>query len=150
MTLSKALDMPLARYASFDGRARRSEYLYFTLFRSLAVSLAMVASYFVMLANPALAIIVYSFVVFGTLVPHLAVSVRRLHDIDRSGWWYLFGLVPLLGTIVLVGWFCSDGTRGPNRFGDDPKAIGSEAGNKRLLSAASEKRTSMLTQERSR
>jgi uncharacterized membrane protein YhaH (DUF805 family) len=128
MTLSEVLKMSLASYASFGGRARRSEYWYLTLFHALAVLLAMVVSYLAMLANPALAIILYSFVIFGTLLPHLAVSVRRLHDVNRSGWWYLFGLVPLLGTIVLLVWFCTDGTRGPNRFGADPRATGSEAG----------------------
>jgi uncharacterized membrane protein YhaH (DUF805 family) len=131
MTLSEALKMSLARYASFGGRARRSEYWYFTLFHSLAVLLAMVVSYLAMLANPALAIILYSFVIFGTLLSHVAVSVRRLHDVNRSGWWYLFGLVPLLGTIVLLVCFCADGTCGPNKFGADPKAAGCEAGRTR-------------------
>ena len=148
MTLSEALKMSLARYASFGGRARRSEYWYFTLFHSLAVLLAMVVSYLAMLANPALAIILYSFVVFGTLLPHLAVSVRRLHDVNRSGWWYLFVLVPLLGTIVLLVCFCTDGTRGPNRFGADPKAHRFRSGEhpegpierSSLLSGASAKR----------
>jgi uncharacterized membrane protein YhaH (DUF805 family) len=122
MTLSEAVKMSLARYASFGGRARRSEYWYFTVCHWLAILLAGVVSYLVMLAVPALAIIVYSIVVFGTLLPHLAVTVRRLHDVDRAGWWYLFGLVPVLGTIVLLVWMCTDGTRGPNRFGADPKA----------------------------
>jgi uncharacterized membrane protein YhaH (DUF805 family) len=76
----------------------------------------------VLLAIPALAILLYSIVIFGTLLPHLAVSVRRLHDVNRTGWWYLLGFVPLLGAIVLLVWFCTDGTRGPNRFGADPKA----------------------------
>lgn len=123
--------MSLVRYASFGGRARRSEYWCFTFFHSLAVLLAMVLSYLAMLANPALAIILYSFVIFGTLLPHLALSVRRLHDVNRSGWWYLFGLVPLLGPVVLLVWFCTDGTPGPNRFGADPKAAVSEAGSTR-------------------
>ncbi len=122
MTLSEAVKMSLARYASFGGRARRSEYWYFTLFHWLVILLAGVVSYLVMLAIPALAIILYSIVIFGTLLPHLAVSVRRLHDVNRTGWWYLVGYVPLLGAIVLFVWFCTDGTRGPNRFGADPKA----------------------------
>jgi uncharacterized membrane protein YhaH (DUF805 family) len=127
MTLTEAVKMSLARYASFGGRARRLEYWYFTLFHSLTILLAGVVSYLVMLAIPALAIVLYSIVIFGTLLPHLAVTVRRLHDVDRSGWWYLLGLVPLLGAIVLFVWFCTDGTRGPNRFGADPKATVSVA-----------------------
>ena len=122
MTLSEAVKMSLATYASFGGRARRSEYWYFTLFHWLVILLAGVVSYLVMLAIPALAIILYSIVIFGTLLPHLAVSVRRLHDVNRTGWWYLLWCVPLLGVIVLFVWFCTDGTRGPNRFGADPKA----------------------------
>jgi uncharacterized membrane protein YhaH (DUF805 family) len=93
---------------------------------TLAVLLAMVVSYLVMLANPILAVILYSFVIFGTLLPNLAVSACRLHDVNRSGWWYLFGLVPLRGAIVMFVWFCTDGTHGPNRFGADPKAPVSE------------------------
>lgn len=122
MSLFEAVRLSLTRYASFDGRARRLEYWYFTLFHSLTILLAGIVSYFTMLVLPALAIVLYSIVVFGTLLPHLAVSVRRLHDVNRTGWWYLFGLVPLLGAIVLLVWYCSDGTRGPNRFGADPKA----------------------------
>jgi uncharacterized membrane protein YhaH (DUF805 family) len=128
MNLSEAVKMALARYASFGGRARRSEYWYFTLFHLLAILLANVVSYLAMLAIPALGFILYSIVIFGTLLPHLAVSVRRLHDVNRTGWWYLFGFVPLLGAIVLLVWFCTDGTRGPNRFGADPKATVSVAG----------------------
>jgi uncharacterized membrane protein YhaH (DUF805 family) len=124
MTLSEAVRMSFARYASFGGRARRSEYWYFTLFHWLVILLASVVSYLVVLAVPALAIILFSIVVFGTLLPHLAVSVRRLHDVNRTGWWYLLGCIPLLGAIVLFIWFCTDGTRGPNRFGADPKALG--------------------------
>jgi uncharacterized membrane protein YhaH (DUF805 family) len=82
----------------------------------------MVVSYRVMLAIPALGILVYSIVVFGTAVQHMAVSVRRLHDLDRTGWWYLFGCIPPLGTVLLLLLFCTAGTRGPNRFGADPKA----------------------------
>ncbi len=128
MTLSQAVTMSSARYASFGGRARRSEYWCFTLFHLLAILLAMVVSYLAMLAIPALAVILYSIVFFGTLLPHLAVSVRRLHDVNRTGWWYLLGFVPLLGPIVLLVLFCTDGTRGPNRFGADPKATVSVAG----------------------
>ena len=54
-------------------------------------------------------------------IPALAVVIRRLHDTDRSGWWILISLVPLIGPIVLLVFCCIDGTRGPNRFGPDPK-----------------------------
>lgn len=60
----------------------------------------------------------WSLIVF---IPSLAVAIRRLHDTDRSGWWLLIGLVPLIGAIVLLVFYLTDGTRGPNRFGPDPK-----------------------------
>jgi len=50
------------------------------------------------------------------------VTIRRLHDTDRSGWNLLWGLIPLIGTIMLIVFYCTDGTPGPNRFGPDPKA----------------------------
>jgi uncharacterized membrane protein YhaH (DUF805 family) len=56
------------------------------------------------------------------LLPNLAVAVRRLHDTDRSGWWLLIALLPLIGLIVLIVFFCIRGTPGPNRFGPDPLA----------------------------
>ena len=124
MTLSAAVKMSLARYASFSGRARRSEYWYVTLCQLLAMPI----SYLVWRAIPTLAITLYALFVLGTVVPHMALSVRRLHDVNRTGWWYLLGLVPFLGGIVLLVWFCTDGTSGSNRFGADPKATGSAAG----------------------
>lgn len=58
----------------------------------------------------------------ATFIPNLAVTVRRLHDQDKSGWWILIGLVPLIGGIWLLILYFIDGTPGPNRFGPDPKA----------------------------
>jgi uncharacterized membrane protein YhaH (DUF805 family) len=57
----------------------------------------------------------------AVLIPSIAVTVRRLHDTDRSGWWILLGLIPLVGTIILLVFVCLDGTPGPNRFGTNPK-----------------------------
>jgi uncharacterized membrane protein YhaH (DUF805 family) len=54
------------------------------------------------------------------LLPGISVTVRRLHDTDRSGWWYWIGLIPLVGAILLLIWFCTRGTDGANRFGPDP------------------------------
>jgi uncharacterized membrane protein YhaH (DUF805 family) len=55
------------------------------------------------------------------IIPGLAVSIRRLHDTDRSGWWLLIALIPLIGFILLIVWYASSGTAGSNRFGNDPK-----------------------------
>jgi uncharacterized membrane protein YhaH (DUF805 family) len=56
------------------------------------------------------------------LLPYLGIAVRRLHDTDRSGWWILIGLVPIVGIILLIVWYCTAGTAGPNTYGPDPKA----------------------------
>lgn len=106
----------MQNYAVFDGRARRTEYWMYTLFCII----------FSIVANIIDAIIgypIFSFL-FGlaVLIPSLAVGVRRLHDTDKSGWWMLIALVPFIGAIVLLVFFCMEGTRGPNRFGPDPKA----------------------------
>lgn len=57
----------------------------------------------------------------ATLLPNLAVSIRRLHDTDRSGFWVLLNLIPVIGWIVLIIFYCKEGTSGTNRFGNDPK-----------------------------
>jgi uncharacterized membrane protein YhaH (DUF805 family) len=59
-----------------------------------------------------------------TLLPNVAVGVRRLHDTDRTGWWLLLVFIPLIGAIILIVWFCTMGTRGYNRFGPDPLGVG--------------------------
>jgi uncharacterized membrane protein YhaH (DUF805 family) len=60
----------------------------------------------------------------GTLIPSIAVAVRRFHDQNQSGWLYLLCLIPYVGGIVLLVFMCLDGTPGPNRFGPDPKGRG--------------------------
>ena len=110
MDFITAIKTCLAKYVGFGGRARRSEYWYFVLFL-VVVSLALGAAGFEQIGN---------FFSVATLLPSLAVGVRRLHDTDRSGWWLLLLLVPLVGAIVLIVWFANRGTLGANRFGDDP------------------------------
>ena len=62
----------------------------------------------------------YGLWALALLLPNLALTIRRLHDIDKSGWSILFGLIPFVGGIILLIWYLSKGTDGPNRFGDDP------------------------------
>lgn len=119
----------LKQYADFSGRARRTEFWMFTLINVLiSVVLGIVDS--AIGTTIAYNNGVVSFTTFGllgglyslaVLIPSLAVTVRRLHDIDRSGWWILIGLIPLVGAIVLLVFACLEGTRGPNRHGMDPK-----------------------------
>ena len=115
----------LKKYAVFGGRSRRKEYWYFVLF-SLIVSLVLSAidallGTFSSSTNVGLLGGIYGLAI---IIPSIAVSVRRLHDIDRTGWWVLIGLVPVIGTIVLLVFAVLDGTPGQNRFGPNPKASG--------------------------
>jgi uncharacterized membrane protein YhaH (DUF805 family) len=113
------------KYAQFDGRSRRTEYWMFALI-NLLISMALGACILVsFLSTRAFAVGIAFAVIAGlyslaSIVPGLAVSVRRLHDIGRSGWWLLIDLVPF-GCIVLLVFFCLEGTPGPNQYGPDPK-----------------------------
>lgn len=110
MDFVTAIKTCLTKYVGFADRARRSEYWYFALFLVI-VSLALDAAELQQVSM---------FFSLVTLLPAIAVGVRRLHDTNRSGWWLFLLLVPLVGSIVLIVWFASRGTPGPNRFGDDP------------------------------
>ena len=118
----------LKKYAVFGGRARRMEYWYFVLFNIIvAIVLSLVdrlIGTFFAGQNIGLLSGLYGLAV---LIPSLAVTVRRLHDIDRTGWWILINLIPLVGTIVLLVFALTPGTPGSNRFGPDPKQVTGEA-----------------------
>lgn len=115
MGFSEAIKSVFSQYASITGRASRSEYWYFQLF----LILTMFVLYIIMLAVPLFSIISILFTI-GTFIPSLTVSFRRLHDKDKSAWWYLIGLIPVVGALLLLYWFVTKGTEGPNQFGDDP------------------------------
>ena len=105
------------QYADFTGRARRTEYWMFALVNfgiALLLELILGFTFLYFLTY------VYSLAIF---IPSLAVCVRRLHDIGRSGWWYLIGLVPVVGWIILIIWFCTDSQPGANKWGKNPKGI---------------------------
>lgn len=112
----------LKKYAVFTGRARRKEYWLFVLFHVIIVlvlnSIEGATGLGALQRGWGPLVTLYSLAV---LIPGLAVSVRRLHDTDRSGWWLLVSLVPLLGVIVLLVFMVRDGQPGPNRFGPSPK-----------------------------
>ncbi|TFV46844.1 DUF805 domain-containing protein [Blastococcus sp. TF02A-35] len=115
MPLPDAVRSVLTQYAGFSGRARRSEYWWFALF-SFGVSV-LASAIDAMIGASVVSLIVS----LGLLIPSLAVGVRRLHDTNRSGWWLLIALVPLVGAIVLIVFFCTDSERGPNQWGPSPK-----------------------------
>jgi uncharacterized membrane protein YhaH (DUF805 family) len=123
MGFGQAIKSGLTNYATFSGRAARSEYWWFFLFTflcSLAGEILDAATGGAGLINLG--------VLLGLLLPTLAMAVRRLHDKDRSGWWYLIILIPLIGVLVLLYWFVTRGTVGPNRFGPDPLGGGGGTG----------------------
>jgi uncharacterized membrane protein YhaH (DUF805 family) len=118
----------LKKYAVFSGRARRTEFWYFVLFNIIVtIVLSLIDTLlgtFNILRGVGLLSGIYGLAV---LIPTLAVTVRRLHDIDRTGWWILIGLIPLIGTIVLLVFYLTPGTPGSNRYGPDPKQATGEA-----------------------
>ncbi len=106
MTLGESISTCFVKYVKFDGRATRSEYWWFMLFIFLVSCVAATI-------NDAF----YGVVAFALLLPHLAVASRRLHDLNKTTWWLLLGLVPIANLLLLI-WFCMKGTSGPNRFGE--------------------------------
>jgi uncharacterized membrane protein YhaH (DUF805 family) len=105
-----------SRYVDFSGRARRSEYWYFALCEVLVIIAAAVVD--AVIGNSSGVLTALALLAF--LLPSLAVTVRRLHDTDRSGWWYLLSFIPFGGLVLLV-FVCQDSTPGPNQWGPSPK-----------------------------
>ncbi|ELP71252.1 DUF805 domain-containing protein [Streptomyces turgidiscabies] len=105
----------LKKYAVFSGRSRRKEYWMFALF-SIIISIVLAIIDNAM--GSQILGIVYTLAVF---LPGLGVTVRRLHDTNRSGWWVLIALVPLVGAITLIVFTCLDGDQGENKYGPNPK-----------------------------
>ncbi len=108
----------LKKYAVFSGRASRSEFWYFTLFNFI---IQMVASFALGAISAKLSFLVLVIYAFATFIPSLAVSVRRLHDTNRSWVNLLWVLLPLIGLIVLIIFFVTDSTPGENQYGPNPK-----------------------------
>jgi uncharacterized membrane protein YhaH (DUF805 family) len=105
------------KYATFQGRAPRAEYWLFFLF-SIIIGLAL--GFVIGIARVALHVNLQflSYILDLALVlPGISVAVRRLHDLDKSGWWYWLGLIPVIGWIILLVWYCTRGTVGDNQYG---------------------------------
>ena len=111
MEFMNAVEQALRNYAQFSGRSDRKEFWYFMLFQ-YSILFA-----FSLLRFTALGWLLLGLFSLFTLIPGLSVSVRRLHDIGRSGLWLLMGLVPVFGWLVLVIWFCQPGVSEENAFG---------------------------------
>lgn len=117
MGVVESIKSGFANYVTFSGRACRSGFWYFTLFLFLVgMATSMVDK--IIFGHESL---FYFASVIVTLLPNVSYSVRRLHDVNRSGWWWL-NFIPVIGWIILIIWYCTKGTDGDNRFGLDPLA----------------------------
>ena len=108
----------LKNYAGFQGRARRAEYWQYGLVNIIVVVLLAIIG--AVIKFPYLFVLYY----LAIIVPTLAVTVRRLHDTNRSGAWFFISFVPFVGGIILLVLECLDSTPGPNQYGENPKGIG--------------------------
>ena len=112
----------LKKYTEFSGRSRRKEYWYFALFNVIITIILTMLDTALGTLNE-----LTGYGVFNTayslavLLPSLGVSIRRLHDIGKSGWWLLIGLIPLIGAIILIVFFIKDSQPGENQYGPNPK-----------------------------
>lgn len=151
MSFIESIRTVLSKYAVFNGRARRSEYWWYVLAVAIVSTILFVilvapgyGAYMTSLAeysaagDPAAPIptmpgslttgyAIMSIFNLALLLPGLGVTVRRLHDTGRSGFWIFFALVPIVGPIMLIVWTATAGTPGPNQYGPDPKAVAQTA-----------------------
>lgn len=112
----------LKKYAVFDGRARRKEYWLFVLFNLIIALVLGFIDGAAGLADPQSGYgPLGALYTLAVLIPGIAVSVRRLHDTDHSGWWLLICLVPIIGAIVLLVFMVRDSQPGQNQYGPNPK-----------------------------
>lgn len=118
MTFFKSVKTVFSKYGTSTGRACRSEYWWFVLFTTIvAVVLGFLSDD--VFHNQAIHAI-QGLWLLATILPTIAVQARRLHDINRVGWWQLLGILPIIGWLFILIWYCRKGTLGPNRFGADP------------------------------
>lgn len=116
----------LKNYAVFEGRAQRAEYWFFFLFNMIASIICLVIDGLLGTYDTQSGMgVLYAVYTLAVLVPSIAVAVRRLHDIGKSGWWILIGLIPLIGPIVLLVFFVLDSQAGENAYGPNPKGVAS-------------------------
>ncbi len=115
MDIQQAVKTVLANYAKFEGRSGRSEYWWWVL----AYFLAAIAAAFVG-GVLGMGELVVNILTLALLVPNIAVGMRRFHDIGKSGWWLLIGLIPLIGWIAVI-YFAVQPSDGPNQYGEGPQ-----------------------------
>lgn len=117
----------LKKYAVFDGRARRKEYWFFFLFNIIISMILSAIDGLTGSFNPETGVgLLGGIYTIAVLIPSIAVSVRRLHDTGRSGWWLLIGLIPVIGTIICFVFMVQDSESSENEYGSNPKGTGIE------------------------
>lgn len=117
----------LRKYAVFNGRSRRKEYWYYFLINFLIITVLLLIDNQLGWINKEAGMGVLSGIyALAVLIPGIAVAVRRLHDSNRTGWWVLIALIPIIGPIILIFLLIQDSTPGDNRFGPNPKGVGVE------------------------
>ena len=109
------------RYAQFTGRARRTEFWMFVLVNFIV---SLVLGFVLGMIHMTAISYLYSLAVF---IPSIALTARRLHDIDKSGWWQLIGIIPIIGWIVMIVWCAKEGQPTDNKYGPNPKAMSAAA-----------------------
>ncbi len=121
MDFMTAVRTCLSKYVDFTGRARRSEFWYFVLFNLIVQVVASIldnaAGTDFDSANGG---VISTLATLGMLLPSIAVSARRLHDIGKSGWWQLMGIIPILGWVLVIIWYATNTKPGANQYGPDP------------------------------
>jgi uncharacterized membrane protein YhaH (DUF805 family) len=123
LSFGEAVNKALAQnYCNFSGRASRSEYWWYALFTMiLGAVIGFVLGIFG--AGSTAVSVIQGLVSLALLLPGLGLCVRRLHDISKSGWWIFISLVPLLGAILLIVWFCKPSDAGMNQYGPEPNMV---------------------------
>lgn len=112
----------MSKYVDFSGRARRSEFWYFILFSFLVQIVASILDSIIGTDyDTTSGGLISTLVSLALLLPTIAVSARRLHDIGKSGWWQLIGIIPIIGWILVIIWYATDTRPGDNQYGPDPK-----------------------------
>lgn len=112
MNFQTSITTCLSKYATFSGRASRSEYWWFILFNFIIGLIAAIFS-----------TTLQGVVVLALFLPTLAAAIRRLHDSGRCGWWNLIIFIPFIGFFVLLYWLIIEGTKGPNEYGPDSVSV---------------------------
>ena len=120
MTFVEAVKSVFTKYATFSGRARRSEYWYFFLFNCIVS--ALIGAIGAAIGGEGSANPLSTIWSLAVLIPTLAVSWRRLHDIGKAGGFWFLNFIPLVGQIILLVWFCKDSQPEDNQYGPNPKA----------------------------